>query len=115
MEQWECEIRLKIGLRKRLIRFAFEWKAWMIAYDVFDKKPEEFLKLDPEDQITALAYGAAMWDKIKHKKKVFFSHEDIVKGLNKASKEENKRLGESLKYAQFPEWMKSKKKVTPSH
>lgn len=113
MNQWECELRLKFGRRKRKVGFCFEWKAWLIAYDVFDLEPEEFLKKDPEDQMNALAYGAAFWFCVRRRTKVFFSYEDIVRALNKATREENKKLAEAMKYAQFPEWFTpDKKKVT---
>lgn len=102
---------------KVTIGFSFEWKAWFIAWDLFDVGPDDFSKLEPDQQITALAYGAAYWDRVKQGKKVFFSYEDIVFALNKASKEENLRIPEAIQNAQFPEWMKknmpgtAKKKV----
>jgi len=118
MEKWQCELKLRFrGMPYKMrVIFSFEWKAWLIAYDLFDKSPEEFNKLEPEEQITALCYGAAYWDKIKKGRKVYFSYEDMVFALNKASKEENKMLAETLKYAQFPDWLskgidEDKKKV----
>jgi len=124
--KWRTEIRLNfkrtgffriIGrFRKINIGFRFEWKAWLIAYDVFNVDPDSFTKLDPEKQIIALCYGAAIWDRIQSGKNVFFTYDDIRIGLDKATKEENRRLGETIKEAQFPDWLQkiasdSKKKV----
>jgi len=114
LNQWEVELSLPFGWRKRKVGFCFEWKAWMIGYDVFDCEPDEFTEKDPEDQFTALAYGAAFWYCVRRRKRVFFTYADIVRALNKASKEENKKIAQAFKYAQFPEWFKvDKKKVTP--
>lgn len=110
MNQWETELRLRFGLRKRKVGFCFEWKAWLIAYDVYDCEPDEFLKKDQEDQVNALAYGAAFWFCVRRRKKVFFTYPQIVRALNRATREENKKLGEALKFAQFPEWFTPDKK-----
>ncbi len=127
--KWRTEIRLNFKrtgffrilgrFRKVNVGFRFEWKAWLIAYDVFDVDPDSFTRLDPEKQITALCYGAAVWDCVKTGKKTFFTYDDIWIALDKATKEENKRLGETIKEAQFPEWLKNivpedKKKVKSS-
>ena len=109
MNQWEVELKLKFGRRKRKVGFCFEWKAWLIAYDVFDCEPSEFMEKEPEEQMNALAYGAAFWYCVRRRTKVFFTYP----ALNKATREENKKLGEALKFAQFPEWFTpDKKKVT---
>jgi hypothetical protein len=120
MEKWQVELKLKFrGVPWKIkVGFSFEWKAWLIAYDLFDVSIEEFQKLDSEEQMTALCYGAAYWDRMKKGKRIFFSYEDIIFALDKATKEENKQLGEALNYAHFPEWLKkgmpeSKKKVMP--
>lgn len=108
MDKWRTEIRLRFRLMPFKVRvgFCFEWKAWFIAWDLFSMGPDEFGKLEIEQQITALAYGAAYWDRVKQGKKVFFSYEDIVFALNKASKEENLRIPAAIKNSQFPDWMK---------
>lgn len=118
MEKWQVELKLKFrGVPWKIkIMFSFEWKAWLIAYDLFDVSPEEFLKLGQEEQMNALCYSAAYWYKFKKGKKVFFSYEDIIYALDKAAKEENRQLGEALSYAYFPEWLRKgmpedKKKV----
>ena len=118
MEKWEIEIKLKFQAMpfRMNIRFCFEWKAWLIAYDLFNVGPEEFSKMEADTQITALAYGAAYWGRMKRGKKIFFSYEDIAFALNKATKEENKRIMDAFSHAQFPEWLKKgmpedKKKV----
>jgi len=115
--KWRTEIKLNfkrnsiLGLfksfRKVNIGFLFTWKAWLIAYDVFDVDPDSFTKLDQEKQIIALCYGAAVWDCIQAGKNVFFTYEDIRIGLDKATKEENRKLGETIKEAQFPDWLKN--------
>ena len=115
MLQWEAVLKLRtgrLGLRRKKIGFCFEWKAWLIAYDVFDLDPEEFQKKDPDEQMNALAYGAAMWYAIKKRKRFKLFYEDIVRALNRASLAENKKLAEALKFAQWPEWFNPEKKKT---
>lgn len=115
MFQWEAVLKLKtgrLGLRRKKVGFCFEWKAWLIAWDVFDLEPDEFLKKDPNDQMNALAYGAAFWYAVKKRKKFKLFYEDIVQALNRASLGENKKLAEALKFAQFPEWFTPEKKKT---
>ena len=120
--KWRIEIRLNfrrpigLGFRKIKVGFRFEWAAWLIAYDVFDVGPDDFNKLSVDDQFNALAFGAAAWDCTQTGKRMFFNHKDIKIALDKASKEENRKIGETIKEAQFPEWLKklvpdSKKKV----
>lgn len=114
--KWRTEIRLNFRrtgffrilgrFRKINVGFRFEWKAWLVAYDVFNIDPDSFTKLDPEKQFTALCYGAAVWDRVQLGKSIFFTYDDIRIGLDRATKEENKRLGETIQYAQFPEWLK---------
>jgi hypothetical protein len=116
MLDWEAVLKLKtgrLGLRRKKVGFCFEWKAWLIAYDVFDEDPEEFNKRDPDEQMNALAYGAAMWYAIKKRRKFGLFYEDICKALGRATLEENKKLAAALKFAQWPEWFKpgEKKKV----
>jgi len=120
--KWRTEIRLNFRrpkysilrifgrYRKNNVGFCFTWKAWLIAYDVFDVDPDSFTKLEPEKQIIALCYGAAIWDRIQSGKNVFFTYDEIRIGLDKATKEENRKLGETIKEAQFPDWLK---KITP--
>jgi hypothetical protein len=110
MNQWEVELKLKFGRRKRKVGFCFEWKAWLIAYDVFDVEPDEFLKKEPEDQMNALAYGAAFWFCVRRRKKVFFTYQQITDALLLASRAENLKLATAMKYAQFPEWFTPDKK-----
>jgi hypothetical protein len=101
------------------VGFRYEWKAWLLAYECFGIGPEEFGKLDYEKQVTAIHYGAAFWDRIKRGKRVYFTFEDIVYALNKASKEDNMKLAQTMAKARWPEWMKNvvegedKKKVGP--
>ena len=109
MEKWQTEISLKF---KRVpwrfkVGFTYEWKAWLIAYDVFSLSPEEFGKLDADKQITALAYGAASWHLMKQGKNVFFTFADIDQALLHASKAENLQLIKTMSYAKFPDWLKS--------
>jgi len=107
-EKWQTVINLKFkGCPWKIrIGFSYEWKAWLIAYDLFDCSPEEFNKMPIDKQSTAVAYGAAAWDRIKKGKKVFFTYDNIVEALLKATKEENMRLVKALEYAQFPKWLK---------
>jgi len=118
LEKWQTVINLKFPGCPWRIRtgFSYEWKAWLIAYELFDCSPEEFAKMDFDKQATALAYGAASWDRIKKGKKVFFTFDNMVNALLKSTKEENIRLVKALSYAQFPKWLKGetvegKKKV----
>lgn len=113
MFDWEAVLKLKtgrLGLRKKKVGFCFEWKAWLIAYDVFDLEPEEFNKLDPEKQMNALAYGAAMWYAVKKRIRFKLFYEDIVKALSRATLAENRLLAEAMKNAQWPEWLTMIKK-----
>ena len=116
MEEWQAEIKLRFkGLFKITVRFSFEWRAWLLAYDIFNCSPKEFSKLDLDKQFTAISYGAAAWDLMKRRKGVFFTYDNIVQALSDASKADNQRLAKAMEYAQFPEWLKSegdKKKVT---
>lgn len=116
--RWRTEIRLNFRrprysifrilgrFRKINVGFRFELAALLMAYNESDTDPVSFTKLDPEKQITALCYGAAVWDCVKTGKKVFFTYDDICIALDQATKEENKRLAEAIQYAQFPEWLK---------
>jgi len=117
MMKWRTEIKLNFRrtgfskifgrFRKVNVEFRFEWAAWLIAYDIFNIDPDSFTKLDLEKQIIALCYGAAKWDRIQLGKKIFFTYDDIKIGLDKATKEENRKLGETIKEAQFPDWLKN--------
>lgn len=106
MENWQTAIRLKIGLFKRMVRFDYEWKAWLLAYDLNGVGPDEFSKLDFDRQSTSLSYGAAMWYQMKKGKTVKFSYEDLRVALLKASKADNQKLIDAMGYAKFPEWLK---------
>lgn len=108
MEKWQAEIRLKFRKFPFRIKvcFSYEWKAWLIAYDLFGTDPESFSKLDFDKQINALAYGAASWNRIKRGKKVFFSYDDLKDALLKASKADNLKLTSAMSYAKFPDWLK---------
>ncbi len=117
MFPWEAVLKLKtgrLGLRRKKIGFCFEWKAWLIGYDVFDLEPEEFQKKDPDEQMNALCYGAAMWYAIKKRVKFKYSYEDISLALSRASLAENRILADRLKYAQWPEWFNPEKKKVPA-
>jgi len=109
MERWEIILPLKFGgLRwPRKQGFSFEWKAWLIAYEVTECGPDAFNNLDGDRQVAALAYGAACWWSIKHRKKITFTMENIADGLMRASKADNLALAAALREAQFPEWMKA--------
>ena len=120
MERWEIVLRLRFGGLRWPIKqgFSFEWKAWLIAYEVTECGPDAFLELDSERQIAALAYGAAAWWSMKHRKKIYFTMENIADALMRASKADNVALAQALREAQFPEWMRQlsedKKKVEVS-
>jgi hypothetical protein len=108
MEKWQTEISLKF---KRVpwrikVGFSYEWKAWLITYDLFSVDPEEFSKLDLDKQITSLAFGAASWHKIKQGKNVFFTYNDLSQALLKATKSENQKLINTMSYAIFPDWLR---------
>jgi hypothetical protein len=108
VEKWQTTIRLKF---KRVpwrikVGFTYEWKAWLIAYDLFKVTPDGFSKMDYDKQITGLAFGAASWYLMKQGKNVFFSYEQLILALLKASKAENQKLALAMTYASFPEWLK---------
>ena len=108
MEKWQTWISLKF---KRIpwrlkVGFDYEWKAWLIAYDLFSVDPQEFSKLDLDKQITGLAFGAASWHRIKQGKNVFFTYDDLSQALLKATKAENQKLINTMSYAKFPDWLK---------
>ena len=106
---WRVEIRLKFpGIpRKRKIGFRYEWKAWLLAYDTLGVDIQEFGEMDPDKQITAIHYGAAVWDRMTKGRNVYFTYDDMVTALSKASKEDNILLADTMGNAQFPEWMKN--------
>jgi hypothetical protein len=108
MEKWQAVIRLKFRKFPFRIKvcFSYEWKAWLLAYDLFNTDPENFSKLDLDKQVNALAYGAASWHRIKGGKKVFFTYDDLKDALLKASKAENLKLSNAMSYAKFPDWLK---------
>ena len=123
--KWRVKIKLKfrrkprfLGWKYRKIGFWFEWKAWLIAYDIYDTDPVEFTKLPVDDQMTALIYGGAVWNCIQTGKRQFFDYPDIKEALNQATKLENGIIYSAINEAQFPDWMqemikedgKSKKK-----
>jgi len=96
MNQWECKIRLRFGLFKRTVIFTFEWGAWFMAYEKMNCSPDEFNNLPIEDQIMAISYGAAAWSRIKRKKRIFFSYDQLSSALMRASRAENMRIGEAM-------------------
>lgn len=109
MPDWRVEIRLKfpgIPLRRK-VGFRYEWKAWLLACDVFKIDMPEFSELELDIQVTAIHYGAAAWDMMTKGRRVYFTYDDMVRALNKASKEDNILLAETMKKAQWPEWMKN--------
>ena len=110
MEKWQTSLKLRFrGIPWKVsIGFSYEWKAWLLAYEVFDVSPEEFGKLDADKQITALAFGAACWDMMKKGKKPYFTYADMDRALLGASKEDNLKLVRAMSYAQFPDWLKGK-------
>ena len=107
MEKWQTMLNLKFRRLPWRIKvgFSYEWKAWLIAYDLFNMGPEEFAKLNLEKQVTAIAYGAAAWYRMQKGKKVYFTYDDIADAMMKASKAENLMLSHAMSYAQFPEWL----------
>lgn len=117
MPEWRTTLKLKFpGIpRRRVIGFRYEYAAWLIAYDLFGVDLDEFSNLDADKQITAIHYGAAVWDRVKLGKGVYFTYEEMVGALSRASKAENIHLAEVMSNAQFPEWMSKleKKKVSP--
>lgn len=95
-----------MGWKHRKIGFWFEWKAWLIAYDLHKTDPVEFTKLPVDDQMTALVYGGAVWHCIQTGKKRFFDYPDMKEALNQATKLENSTICNAINEAQFPDWMK---------
>ncbi len=108
MERWETELMLKFRYApwKLRIRFCFEWKAWLIAYEITGLGPEQFNKLPTDRQVDAIAFGAAQWARVKEGKKPFFTADQMKEALMRASRAENLKLTEALAYAQFPDWLK---------
>jgi len=107
MEKWQTELRLKFrGVPWKIrVGFSYEWKAWLIAYDIAAATPEEFAKLPLETQKNLLAYGAAAWHLMKRRKKVFFAPDDIATALMRASQADGLTLNRALSYARFPDWL----------
>jgi len=111
--KWRVKIKLKfrrksrfLGWKYRKVGFWFEWKAWLIAYDIFKVGPVEFTKLPVDDQMTSLIYGGAVWHCIQTRKKMLFDYPELKEALNQASKMENGIICSAIGEAQFPEWMK---------
>jgi len=109
MEKWETVLLLKFRLIpwRMKVRFCFEWKAWLIAYEKLGFGPEGLDKLPTDQQIDAIAYGAAAWARLKAGKKVYFTPEQLKEALMGASRAANLILAETLSYAQFPDWLKA--------
>ena len=107
MEKWQTSLRLKIrGIPWKVkIGFDYEWKAWLLAYDITQTGPTEFIKLDTDRQVMILAYGAAAWHLMKRGRNVYFTPEDIAEALLRATKAENNQLVAAMAYARWPEWM----------
>ena len=108
MERWETELMLKFRYApwKIRVRFCFEWKAWLIAYEKLGFGPDGLDKLPTDKQVDAIAYGAAVWARVKDGRKPFFTADQLREALMKASRAENLKLTEALAYAQFPDWLK---------
>ena len=117
MNNWEVEIRMKFpGHWPRKMKLIFEWKAFLIGYDLFDVDPEEFLKLDQNTQTAALIYGAAYWGRIKEGKKIFFSYEDTIIAIGRMTTNDMNAIAEAMQNAHMPKWMApDKKKTKGSH
>lgn len=109
MPDWRVEIRLKFpGIPfSRKIGFRYEWKAWLLAYEVFGLDIEQFGDMEPDMQVTAIHYGAAAWDMMTKGRRLYFTYDQMVGALSKASKEDNILLANTMANAQFPEWMKN--------
>lgn len=112
MEKWRVKIKLKfrrkpklLGWKIRNVGFWFEWKAWLIAYDIFKTDPVKFSKLPIDDQMTSLIYGGAVWYCIQTGKKLKFDYPDLKEALNQASKIDNSIICSAITEAQFPDWM----------
>ena len=109
MEKYQVEVLLKIKRPWKIsVRFSFEWKAWLLAYDLFNCSPGEFSKLTHDKQFTAICYGAAAWDRMKRGKQVFFTYKDLCQGLLRASKADNQKLAKTMGYIELPQWLKDK-------
>jgi len=111
--KWRVKIKLKfrrwprfLGWKYRKVGFWFEWKAWLIAYELHETDPVGFTKLPIDDQMTALIYGGALWHCVKTGKRQFFDYPDMKEALNQASKLENSTICTAIGEAQFPDWMK---------
>ncbi len=109
MEKWETQLNLRFpGMPwKFKVGFVFEWKAWLIAYDLLKIGPEEFNALPSEQQLATITYAAAAWYRMKNGKKVFFTRDQLTAALMNASKADNLRIIHALHYAQFPDWLKA--------
>lgn len=116
---WLTTIKLKFpGIPfSRKVGFRYEMNAWLLAYDALGVEIDEFVKLDPEVQITAIHYGAAVWEMMTHRRRVYFSLDQMIGALNKASKKDNILLANTMGNAQFPKWftrLPDEKKKTES-
>jgi len=106
MEKSEVILRLRIGLIKRKVGFTYEWKAWLMAWDMTGGNPEDFGKQPLDLQMSSLAYGAASWYQMKRGKPMRYTFGQVTEALLRASKADNIRLAKAMEYAQFPEWIK---------
>lgn len=114
MEKWEVDIKMKFPgrLARKKMRLVFEWKAFLLAYDLYDVDPEEFLKKDQMEQLFALIYGAASWGRMKRGKKIFFTYEDIVSAVGKLTTNDMTAISEAIEAASMPQWLSGEKKKT---
>ncbi len=97
--------RLFGSFQKKKVGFLFTQYAWFFAFDLFDKTPSDFEKMDYHQQFVGLATGAANYWALKNRKKEF-SKEEIEAAIMRASMQENQELGKAIEKSTTASWMK---------
>jgi hypothetical protein len=94
---------------KRKIGFRFTHFALFEAMEVLNCEPEELKNYSENEQIYAIAYGAALYDAIKTGKKADFTFGQMKEAFmnERASELERKGelIGKTWANASYPKWM----------
>lgn len=105
------EIKMKFPAKFNLSRtlkvgFRFTHFALFTAMDVTETEPHQFEKLPPDEQLAAVAYGAAIHDAMKTGKRFKYDYATFRKALDTCSLNDGKKLGQAWAYAETPKWMR---------
>jgi len=97
--------RLFSRYTKKKIGFRYTHWALFRAMDVLECSPSDLEKQPEDEQLMAISFGAAEWDRLKTGKRVFFSYEEMKAALERGSIQQGRRLGEAWANISMPDWM----------